>query len=77
MDAAELKHMLTFKQSYRSASKRRERGSFLVESLIAMVVLAVGLGRTLYPPHCIALHQSPVEPGHNVHDGSRACARAD
>jgi type II secretory pathway pseudopilin PulG len=44
VDAAELKHMLTFKQSYRSASKRRERGSFLVESLIAMVVLAVGLG---------------------------------
>jgi Tfp pilus assembly protein PilV len=44
VDAAELKHMLTFKQSYRSASRRRERGSFLVESLIAMVVLAVGLG---------------------------------
>ena len=44
MDAAELKHMPTFKHSYRSASKRRERGSFLVESLIAMVVLAVGLG---------------------------------
>jgi len=44
VDAAELKHMLTFKQSYRSASKRRERGSFLVESLIAMVVLAVGMG---------------------------------
>jgi len=36
--------MRTFKQTCRSTSRRRERGSFLVESLIAMVVLAVGLG---------------------------------
>jgi len=36
--------MRTFKQTRRFASRRRERGSFLLESLIAMVVLAVGLG---------------------------------
>jgi type II secretory pathway pseudopilin PulG len=36
--------MRTFKQTCSSTSRRRERGSFLVESLIAMVVLAIGLG---------------------------------
>src|SRR5260370_30660345 len=36
--------MLTFKPTCRSASLRRERGSFLIEALTAMVVLALGLG---------------------------------
>jgi len=36
--------MLTFKPTCRSASLRRERGSFLIEALIAMVVLAIGMG---------------------------------
>src|SRR6266481_7790277 len=44
MDATELVHMLTFKQTCRPALRRGERGSFLIESLIAMVVLAVGMG---------------------------------
>jgi len=37
--------MKTFKStSGSSASRRRQRGSFLLESLIAMIVLAIGLG---------------------------------
>jgi len=36
--------MLTSKPTCRSATRRRERGSFLIEALIAMVVLAIGLG---------------------------------
>ena len=37
--------MKTFKPtSGSSASRRRQRGSFLLESLIAMIVLAIGLG---------------------------------
>ena len=37
--------MKTFKSISGSyASRRRQRGSFLLESLIAMIVLAIGLG---------------------------------
>jgi Tfp pilus assembly protein PilV len=36
--------MLTSESTCRSALRRHERGSFLIEALIAMVVLAIGLG---------------------------------
>src|SRR6476469_10567390 len=36
--------MRTFKPICGSGSRRRQRGSFLLESLIAMIVLALGLG---------------------------------
>jgi type II secretory pathway pseudopilin PulG len=36
--------MKTLKPTSGSASRRRQRGSFLLESLIAMIVLAIGLG---------------------------------
>ena len=38
-------HMRTFKPTFGpSGARRRQRGSFLLESLIAMIVLAIGLG---------------------------------